>query len=58
MSDEKCHECGMSSDDTTTLEKCPMCFKYACGEHQHLMSGRIFCSKACADYFFFADPDD
>ena len=57
MLEEKCHACELTIDDAT-LHKCPVCFKYACAEHQHVLSGRIFCTKSCADYFFFSDPDD
>jgi hypothetical protein len=53
----KCRECEKTIDDTP-LTKCPTCFKYFCEEHAFLMSGREFCSRGCADYFFFADPDD
>ena len=40
------------------LQKCPICFKSFCSEHAFNFSGRVFCGKHCADYFFFADPDD
>ena len=44
-------------ESETQLHKCPICFKYVCGEHAFNYSGRIFCDKHCADYFFFADED-
>ena len=53
----RCHECG-ATDDETRLQKCPICFRYYCQEHNKSMSGRTFCSQKCAEYFFFADPDD
>lgn len=53
----QCNACGKTVDEAT-LSKCPTCHKYFCGEHEFLMSGRRFCSRGCADYFFFVDPDD
>ena len=41
----------------TQLHRCPICFKYVCGDDAFNYSGRIFCGKHCADYFFFADED-
>ena len=57
MEEIQCFECEKRIDDTS-LTKCPTCFKYFCGEHSFVMSGRPFCSRGCADYFFFGDPDD
>ena len=54
---EECVTCKKTADETT-LRKCPVCHKYYCDDHVFLYSGRSFCSKHCADYFFFADPDD
>jgi hypothetical protein len=51
---DACATCGK----TTDLTKCPICFKHVCGEHAFHYSGRVFCGKNCADYFFFADPED
>jgi hypothetical protein len=56
MDELKCFECGRTVDDTT-LTKCPTCFKYFCSEHLYIMSGRRFCSRACAEYFFFGEGD-
>lgn len=53
----ECHGC-KQDDKQVQLSKCPICFRYFCEEHCYLMSGRRFCSAACADYFFFSDPDD
>jgi hypothetical protein len=53
----ECHECKRPETDTR-LSKCPICFRYYCDEHSYTMSGRSFCSQFCAEYFFFADPDD
>jgi hypothetical protein len=51
-----CHEC-RRADTETRLHKCPVCFKYFCDEHTHLWSGRPFCSRGCAEYFYFGDED-
>jgi hypothetical protein len=56
-SEDKCHECD-EADEAATLTKCPVCHKIFCEEHAHHMSGRPFCSLGCAQYFFFAEPDD
>jgi len=57
METMQCTECGKTLDEAT-LSKCPICFKYFCTEHAYVTSGRRFCSRGCADYFFFGDPDD
>ena len=53
----KCNVCDKSETEIT-LHKCPICFKRFCEDHGHQMSGRVFCSKGCAEYFFFSEPDD
>ena len=53
----QCAECDKTLDDGR-LYKCPICFKFACEEHVHRMSGREFCSAGCAQYFFFAEDDE
>ena len=45
------------TEDETHLHRCPICFKHVCGTDAFNYSGRIFCGKHCADYFFFADED-
>ena len=57
MDDTKCNECGKKTDETT-LAKCPICFRHFCGEHAFVASGRPFCSRGCAEYFFFGDADE
>lgn len=52
-----CFVCN-KTDDETRLSKCPICFKYFCEEHACHRSGLRFCSKGCAEYFFFSEPDD
>ena len=51
-----CRAC-QKTEAETHLHKCPICFKYVCGDHAFNYSGRVFCDKHCADYFFFADED-
>ena len=55
--DARCYACDPSTDDKS-LRRCPICHKNFCEEHTVVMSGRPFCSKGCADFFFFAEPDD
>jgi hypothetical protein len=57
MDEVKCYNCGKTSDETV-LAKCPTCFRQFCNEHEFVMSGRPFCTRGCADYFFFGDPED
>lgn len=40
------------------LEKCPICFKWTCLDCGTREYGRSFCSKRCADQFFFGDDED
>ena len=45
-------------DQEVELFKCPICFKSACDSCANRAFGRVFCSKRCADLFFFGDDDD
>jgi len=40
------------------LHKCPVCMRYFCDSHRHIMAGREFCGERCAKYFFFPDDDE
>ena len=55
--EERCFRCDKTFDDTY-LRKCPVCFKFFCEEHSHTKSGRPFCSRDCALYFFTSDEED
>ena len=55
--DVECNEC-QKTEAEVKLQKCPICFKYFCDEHAYHRSGLWFCSKGCAEYFFFSEPDD
>jgi len=46
------------SDEETTLQKCPICFKIVCLDCATHEYGRLFCGKTCAHSFFFGDDDD
>ncbi len=52
-----CIEC-QKDEMEATLNKCPICFKWICNNCGNSSMGRIFCSKRCADGFFFGDEDD
>ena len=49
-----CHK----TEEEVRLSKCPICFKFYCNDHRFLMSGREFCGKFCAEYFFFSSEED
>ena len=53
----QCAGCEKTLDDGR-LYKCPICFKYFCHECATNRGGRLFCSKYCADFFFFGDGDN
>jgi len=55
--DIQCRVC-KKGEDELRLRKCPICFKHHCEDHSVQRSGVYFCSRECADYFFFAEPDD
>jgi hypothetical protein len=53
----ECVTCGKSDQDDR-LEKCPICFKWVCEHCGHRNMGRVFCTKRCADQFFFGDEEE
>jgi hypothetical protein len=53
----ECVTC-QTSDQDNHLNKCPICFKWACDNCSMHSFGRIFCSKKCSDQFFFGDDDE
>jgi len=53
----ECTGCQVS-DQESNLNKCPICFKWACENCAMRAFGRVFCSKRCADQFFFGDDDE
>jgi len=52
-----CCHCA-TPDKDEALRRCAVCHKYFCEDHAFYQSGRAFCSRGCAVYFFFAEPDD
>ena len=52
-----CANCERDEQDLR-LEKCPICFKMICENCVVRLYGRSFCSRSCADQFFFGDDDD
>lgn len=53
----QCRHCDRTDEDTL-LQKCPICHKHFCEDHEYVMSGHRFCTQRCGEYFFFADPED
>jgi hypothetical protein len=53
----ECTGCHIQEEETH-LNKCPICFKWVCDECGHRTMGRVFCSRRCADQFFFGDDDE
>lgn len=52
-----CATC-QKSDVEATLSKCPICFKWVCQDCGKREYGRVFCSRLCANQFFFGDDDE
>jgi hypothetical protein len=46
------------SDVEATLSKCPICFKLVCQDCGKREYGRVFCSRLCANQFFFGDDEE
>jgi hypothetical protein len=53
----ECVVCNRTDQDTD-LAKCPICFKLVCPDCATHAYGRQFCSKLCANQFFFGDDDE
>ena len=53
----ECVTCN-TSDKDQRLEKCPICFRWTCVTCGVGQYGRIFCTRKCADTFFFGDDDE
>jgi hypothetical protein len=53
----ECFVCNASELDKL-LQKCPICFKWACENCSTHAFGRHFCSKKCSEEFFYGDDDD
>jgi hypothetical protein len=55
--DPVCSVCGAASG-RRPLMKCPICFKPFCEACAFALSGRIFCTRYCAEYFFHEGDED
>jgi len=52
-----CVHCGLLAGDGM-LERCVSCRSHFCQRCAHRWNGKRFCSRACAELFFFGDEDD
>ena len=52
-----CINC-QKEDVEVSLNKCPICFKLVCDDCARRDYGRVFCSRRCAELFFFGDEED
>ena len=52
----ECYRCGESGE--FQMSSCLICQKGVCYRCSLSVSGRSFCSQACADYFFHGDDDE
>ena len=55
--DSVCHVCRRGSNETL-LAVCPNCQQRCCSEHSVRRSGKAFCSKECAEWFFYGGDED
>ena len=53
----QCHQCERTMAEAR-LQKCRICHKMFCDDHKYDWRGNAFCSKACSDYFYFAETGD
>jgi len=53
-----CIVCEKSEQEEASLLKCPICFKWVCESCAVRSYGRAFCTKRCAELFFFGDDED
>ncbi len=54
---EYCEKCG-ANGYWLHLIKCPMCHKYVCDDCRYSVQGKDFCSRFCANEFFWGDEDE
>ena len=57
---EEDHICAICSvtREAAQLERCRNCRRYHCGDCTIRSRSGTFCSKECADMFYFGDDDD
>jgi hypothetical protein len=51
-----CKTCGRGEKETR-LQKCVICHEFYCYKCRVRKFGKLFCSKTCAELFFFGDDD-
>ena len=55
---QRCHRCGAGPEEER-LQKCPTCHQCTCHDHAWRRGGKSFCSKRCAEEFFYGEgPED
>ncbi len=52
-----CARCEISFPEMNFI-LCPICHKQVCARCWFAKGGKYFCSRYCAEYFFYADEDD
>ncbi len=52
-----CFQC-QKPEDEAPLNRCRVCRKHYCDEHGTESRGTDFCSLACGEFFFHAEPDE
>lgn len=56
MTDEICPICGKEKF-SFAMKTCPMCKRRFCDTCEYRMGGGVFCSKECANLFYFSGED-
>lgn len=57
---EPLERCAICTDEfpLASVQRCYLCTRPACGSCAVSKGGRVFCSKRCADAYFFSGIDD
>jgi hypothetical protein len=53
----RCKICRVSEKDKY-LTQCSICKQYFCDPDAFSFGGKQFCTKVCADYFFFGEEEE
>jgi hypothetical protein len=53
-------ECAKCHQDKAEwqMTQCPLCHEQACDSCKHTQQGRAFCSRHCAESYFFPDDEE
>ena len=54
---ERCKTCRVTASEKY-LTMCVICKGHYCDLHNFDFGGKTFCTKICANFFFFGDGDD